>query len=57
MQPGDLDRKKLAEAYLRAAQIPGMKSLLVAREGELLDETYWNGGALPCSLELVAFQS
>jgi CubicO group peptidase (beta-lactamase class C family) len=33
----------LAEAYSEAARVEGMKSLLVARNGELVAEAYYNG--------------
>lgn len=38
-----LDSVLLAQAYARAAELPRLRSLLVARNGELLAERYYNG--------------
>ena len=40
-----LDSTLLAEAYARAAQLPRLRSLLVARDGELLGEAYFHGAS------------
>lgn len=43
--PRGLDSLRLEEAYARAAELPRMRSLLVARHGEIAREAYFRGAS------------